>query len=184
MAQKNGHHNDIFVIDFVPYLHEHISNPTSYSMKFISFKGCIIAFLLLVAIHDLHAQDIRTGDVVYFSMIHLDRDYYFRGPLYVIATVKSVIGSQAVLDTEMYLCKTSEESEIWYTSTTLKIERWGVTSWKTSKYVTWRAEENRGYRYPVGGLRRYTSAVEKEITGGSLRHLSYPLEMGALRIGR
>ena len=115
----------------------------------------------------LQAQQIKAGDVVYFRMRKVQERRYFTTPVYVIATVKSVIGSSAILDTEMYLYKCRFNDTYFKMGTTLEIAKpFGVGH----LYDTWRASQNKGYRWSLAELKRYNSSVEKEITKGKIQN--------------
>ena len=128
-------------------------------------RFCILLIVLGALFTPLQAQTIKTGDVVYFRMYKAQGDHYFKSPVYVIATVKSVIGSSAILDTQMYLYKCRIGDSHYKMGTILEIaKRFGVGS----LYETWRASQNKGYRRSVTLLKRYNASVEKEITKGKI----------------
>lgn len=127
-------------------------------------------FFLLVFFHPIEsvkAQTIKTGDVVYFKAQPKGDSRFFASPVYVIATVKSVIGSSAILDTEMYLYKCRANDTYFKMGNILEIAKpFGVGH----LYETWRASENKGYRWSLKVLKRYNSSVEKELTKGKIQN--------------
>lgn len=116
----------------------------------------------------LPAQTFKAGDVVYFkaTKVEVDGRYYFSSPVYVIATVRKVVGSNAILDTDLYLYKCRKDDSYWQTGTKLSIaKRFGVGH----VYTTWRTSQNKGYTWSTRSIKHYTSKVEQQLTGGKIR---------------
>lgn len=131
------------------------------------FAAGLLLLLFLLPTDTLKAQTLKAGDVVYFTTLPSGKNRYFLAPVYVIATVKSVIGSSAILDTEMYLYKCRSDDSYFTMGNTLQIAKpFGVGH----LYETWRASENKGYRWSVEKLKRYNSTVEKELTKGRIQN--------------
>lgn len=139
---------------------------SSFVLEQKCFHRFFILFIALIGFSmPLQAQTFKTGDVVYFRIYKAQGDHYFKSSVYVIATVKGVIGSSAILDTEMYLYKCRAGDSDYKMGTTLEIaKRFGVGH----TYETWRASQNKGYRRSLTELKKYNEKVEREITKGKI----------------
>lgn len=145
-------------------------------MKQTFLGSLFLAFALFIALpNSTHAQTLKSGDVVYFQMHRMQERYYFSSSVYIVATVKSVIGSNAILDTELYLYQCTKGSSYWQIGTKLSIAR---RSGMGQIYLTWKARDNKGYRWPTKHLKKYDSKVEKAITKGKIR--STPLDCSVM----
>jgi hypothetical protein len=127
----------------------------------------ILLLTLLTTLNAAQAQTIKAGDVVYFQAYKVSERRYLTTQVYVIATVKSVIGSSAILDTQMYLYKCRAEDASFMMGTTLEIAKpYGLGH----LYETWRASEKKDYRYPVKGLLLYNARAEEKLTKGKIKN--------------
>lgn len=129
--------------------------------------SCIVAISFICSPGVLQAQNIKAGDTVYFRMYQAEERRYFKSPIYVIATVRAVIGSSAILDTEMYLYKCRTGDSHYKMGTKLVIAKpFGVGH----LYTTWKASQNKGYRWSAKALKPYNESTEKSITKGRIEN--------------
>lgn len=114
---------------------------------------------------NLHAQTFKIGDVVYYKTSKFKDQSYFTSPVYIIATVKKIIGSKALLSTDVYLYKCDRDDRYWKMTENLSIAK---QSGFGHLYSSWKASENNGYTESLKNLKKYTDQTEKEITNGKI----------------
>lgn len=133
-------------------------------MKLIPLYGLLLGlFFMLTSSQIVVAQTFKTGDVVYYKTSQFKGGSYFTSPVYVIATVKKVIGSKALLSTDVYLYKCDRDDKYWKMTENLSIAK---QSGFGHLYYNWKASENNGYTESTKNLKKYTDQAEKEITKG------------------
>ena len=131
------------------------------------FLQLIASLAFLACPSTSNAQNFKEGDMVYFRVWMADKEFYFSTTVYVIASVKSVIGSRVTLDTQQYLYQCSSKSKYWNMCPMIDIHRSGGL-WYVNEYGDWYARNNRGYQWPIEEVKRYDSAAEKKITDGGI----------------